>query len=140
MSSLYKQFQTDAELEKTGLWLEYGPNSKGNEQRIRIARAGGANSQFQKRMEALTKPYRRQIQTEIIATEMVQKLIRQAYAETVVLGWENIEGPDGADMPFNVENCIKLFTDLPDLFADVQEQAQRAVLFRAELREADAGN
>lgn len=138
--SLYAQYKTDPELEKSGLWLEYGPNSKGNEQRIRIARAGGANTQFQKRVEALTKPYRRQIQTEIIGNDMVTKLLRQAYAETVVLGWENIEGPDGEEMQFSVENCVKLFTDLPDLFTDVQEQAQRAALFRAELREADAGN
>ncbi len=140
MTSLYNQFKTDPELEKNGLWLEYGPNSKKQEQRIRIARAGGANSQFQKRMEALTKPYRRQIQTEIIGNDVVQRLMRQAYAETVVLGWENIEGPDGADMPFTVENCVQLFTDLPDLFTDVQEQAQKAVLFRAEVREADSGN
>lgn len=140
MTSLYNQFKTDPELEKAGLWLEYGPNSKKQEQRIRIARAGGANTQFQKRMEALTKPYRRQIQTEIIGNDVVQRLMRQAYAETVVLGWENIEGPNGEDIPFSVENCVQLFTDLPDLFTDVQEQAQKAVLFRAEVREADAGN
>jgi hypothetical protein len=33
-----------------------------------------------------------------------------------------------------------LFNDLPDLFEDVQEQAQKAALFRADIREADAKN
>lgn len=148
--SLYKNFKSDENLEKSGILLEYGTNSAGKDITIRIARAGGANTQFQKRMEAVVKPYRRQIQTETIDTKMVEKLVRQVYAETVVLGWENVEFPvldsEGKDtgaveeLPYTVANCLRLFNDLPDLFLDVQEQAQRAALFRAEIREADAGN
>lgn len=138
--SLYKQFKADPNLEKDGIVLQYADNSKGEPIEFRIARAGGGNAAFTKRLEVLTKPYRRQIQTETIERAQVDKLIRQAYAETVVLGWKNVEDEAGNPLPFTVENCVKLFTDLPDLFADIQEQAQKAVLFRAELREADAGN
>lgn len=140
MHGLYAQFTTDAKLEKEGILLEYGTASNGKPIAIRIARAGGANAQYLKRMEALVKPYRRQIQTETIDSKQVDKLIRQVYAETVVLGWENVEGKDGQPLQFTRENCLQLFEDLPDLFADIQEQAQRAALFRAEIREADAGN
>lgn len=157
MSSLYQQFKSDNNLEREGILLQYGfsTNVKARlvaeglseadaEVRaattIRIARAGGANSNFQKRMEHVVKPFRRQIQTETIDAKQAEKLVRQVYAETVVLGWENVDDAEGNPMPYSVENCKKLFDDLPDLFADIQEQAQRAALFRAEIRESTAGN
>ena len=43
-------------------------------------------------------------------------------------------------MEFNVANVIQLFTDLPDLFKDVQEQAQKAVLFREDILEVESKN
>lgn len=137
--NLYTMFKADPSLERDGIWLEYG-DKDGKPVRIRIARAGGSNNAYTKRLEALVKPYRRQIQTEVIEGEQVQKLLRQAYAETVVLAWENVTDADGAPMPFSAANVVKLFTDLPDLWQDVQEQAQRAALFRAEVLAADAGN
>lgn len=138
--SLYQQFKSDANLEKSGILLEYGFSKSGKPITIRIARAGGGNSAFTKRMEAKVKPYRRQIQTETIDTAIVEKLLREVYAETVVLGWENVEDADGNPLDFTAANCIKLFEDLPDLFKDIQEQSQRSVLFRAELLEGAAGN
>lgn len=138
--SLYKAFETNPELEKQGIVLEYGDNSKGKPIGIRIARAGGSNSAYNKRLEVLVKPYRRQIQTETIDNKVLEKLVLQAFAETVVLGWENVEDRDGNDMEHNVENVIKLFTDLPDLFKDVQEQASKAVLFREDILELESKN
>ncbi len=138
--SLYKQFKTDENIERDGILLEYGENSKGKPIAIRIARAGGANSQYQKLMEARVKPYRRQIQNETIERALVERLLRQVYAETIVLGWENVEDENGKELAFTVENCVKLFEDLPDLFQDIQEQSQRAALFRQEVLETDSKN
>ncbi len=132
-------FKADPSLEKDGVWLEYG-EADGKPVRILIARAGGANTAYTKRLEALVKPYRRQIQTETIDPEQVQKLLKQAYAETVVLGWENVTDAEGNPLPFSAANVVKLFTELPDLWQDVQEQAQRATLYRAEILKAEAGN
>lgn len=138
--SLYKQYATDTNLEKTGIELQYGENANGGEIIIRVARAGGSNTAYTKRMEALVKPYRRQIQAETIDNKVLEKLVMQAFAETVVLGWENVEDRNGNLMEFNVANVIQLFTDLPDLFKDVQEQAQKAVLFREDILEVESKN
>lgn len=138
--SLYAQFGTDKNLESTGILLQYGQNSQGKDICIRIARAGGSNKQYQKRMEALVKPYRRQIQNETISNDVMEKLVQQAFAETVVLGWENVEDKDGKPMEFTVDNCLNLFKDLPDLFKDIQDQAQRSALFKAEVLETEAKN
>lgn len=138
--SLYKSFKTDANLEKSGIELEYGENSKGQPILIRIARAGGANSAYNKRLEVLTKPYRRQIQTETIDNKVLEKIVAQAFAETVVLGWEGVEDEDNNELTFSVDNVVKLFNDLPDLYKDIQEQAQKTALFRQEILEVDSKN
>ena len=138
--SLYKQFETDREVEKTGIVLDYGMNSKKRPIQIRIARAGGANERYSKLLELRTKPYRRQIQNETLDNAVAEKITKEVYAQTVVLGWNGVEDRDGNDMPFTQENCVKLFTDLPDLWSDVQSQSTRASLFRAEILEADAKN
>lgn len=140
MNGLYAQFKTNTSMETEGIYLNYGPNSQGKDILIRIARAGGSNQNYSKRMEAKTKPYRRQIQNETIERALLERIVREIYAETVVLGWENVEDENGNELPFTYDNCLKLFTDLPDLFTDVQEQSQRAALFRQEVREDDGKN
>lgn len=138
--SLYKKFETDRSLEKTGITLDYGPNSKGNPIEICIARAGGANDQYLKRLEAKAKPHRRAIQHETVDRLQLEMIVKEVYAETVVLGWANVEDREGNDLAFTKENVLKLLNDLPDLYTDIQEQAQSAALFRMSVREADAKN
>ncbi len=138
--SLFKQFETSPDLERKGVLLDYGKNKDGTDIMIRIARAGGANKQYDKRMEILTKPMRRQIQNETVEAEAIDRVFRKVWAETVVLGWEHVQDEDGKEIPFSVDNCIALFEKLPDLFADIQEQSRKAALFRQENLEADGKN
>lgn len=138
--SLYKQYTTDTNLEKTGVILQFGMNSKNKPMSIRIARSGGANTKFNKVMEAVMKPYRRQIQTETIDRDLLKKLLQEVFAKAVVLSWENLEDENDEPLEFTIENCIKLFEDLPDLFAEVQAQSDKVALFRLDLKETDAGN
>lgn len=138
--SLYSQFQTDKNIEKDGVVLEYGKTKEGKVISIRIARAGGANSRYTKLMEAATKPYRRQLQNETLDNDIAESITQKVYAQSVILGWENVQDQDGEDMAFNLENCIKLFKDLPDLWTDIQNQATRAALFRQDILEADSKN
>lgn len=140
---LYQQFKTDGGLEKNGIVLDYG------DFRVTIARAGGANKRFARSLEARTRPYRRAIQTETMDPERAVELLREVYAESVILRWETqvegewksgIEAPDGTLQPFSKENVLRTLNDLPDLFQDIQDQASKAALFRETLREDDAGN
>ena len=138
--SLYKLFKTNENLETDGIWLEYGQTADGKPIRIKIARAGGHNSAFSKALEKATRPYRKAIQTGMLDNKTADKLYKEVFADTVVLDWINVEGPDGQPMEFKRENVLKLFDDLPDLFADLREQANNVALFREEVREADLGN
>lgn len=140
-----KQFQTNPELEKSGIVIDYG------DFRIKIARAGGNNKRFAKIMDAKTKPFRRAIQTETMDNEKAMDLVREGYAEAVVLDWETkVDGKfkqgiedlenEGKLIEVTPTNIFKTFKALPDLFTEIQEQAQKAALFRTELKEADAKN
>lgn len=143
MSILHKVFKGDENLEQSGVLLQYGTVKRDGKDvpvTIRIARAGGSNKAFDKVFARLTKPYKRLIQADMLDPKVGQRLMREAYAETVILGWENVQNSEDAFLEFTKENVIELFEELPDLFTDVVTQANTAALFRAELIEADAKN
>ena len=133
--SIYDLYATDSNMEREGIWLDYGKFGK-----ILIARAGGSNKRFQKSMENHSRPHRKQIQNQTLDEDIANELLLKSFADSIVLGWEGIKDKDGSDLPFNKENVIKLFKDLPDLFIDVREQAQQSANFRAKEVDDDLGN
>ncbi|MBT9158787.1 MAG: hypothetical protein DDT26_00034 [Dehalococcoidia bacterium] len=137
---IYKAFATDQRAETEGIILDYGQNAAGNPVQIRVARAGGSNQRFAKSLEARMRPYKRLIANDTLDPKIAERVLIDSFADAVVLGWAGITGPDGLEIPFSRENVVRVFTDLPDLFADVQQQSQKSALFRAEIREAESGN
>jgi hypothetical protein len=133
--SLYSQFSTDKDAERDGVWLDYGPGG-----RIKIARAGGSNVRYQKRLQAFSKQYRRQIDLEILEDEVAERELADIYASTILLAFEDVKDRDGQEIPFSRESARKILLDLPDLFADIRAQATNLALFRELEREEDAGN
>ena len=140
MSGLYQAFETNKDLENSGIELDYGKNSKGEPIRIRVARAGGANKRFAKVLDRLLRPHKRQLANDQLSDDVAKDVMIQAYADAVVLGWEGVEDREGNPMGFSRENVVKLFTDLPELFLDVQQQSQKAALFLVDILEGEQGN
>ena len=135
MASPYELFKTDEKFEvEQGVTLDYG------EFKIRIARAGGANKRFGKLLNTRLKPHRRQMETDTMDEKVALKIMIETYADTIVLGWEGVKDETGKIMVYSKENVIKLFTDLPELFRDVQRQADNVALFRAEELAEDSKN
>lgn len=142
MSVLHKTFETDKKAETEGVWMDYGPSSRGEDfpTRIKIARSGGENKEFQKALELATKPFRKALQTGSMSNERAEQLFRKVFVEKVVLDWENVETKDGEFLPFTPENVERILTELPDLYLDLKEMSGNLAIFRAEVREADLGN
>ena len=132
--SAYDQFLTDKDLESSGVLIDYGDFS------LTIARAGGANKAFNKTLESLSRPYRKQIQAGRLSREVQDDLMLKAFARSVVKTWEGMTDAEGASLPFNEENFIKVMKDLPDLWEDIQGIALGMEAFRKEVREEEAGN
>lgn len=133
--SLYKQFETSSKHETDGVTLDFGDAGK-----FRIARAGGANKAYLKAIEKLSRKYRRQIALDCLPEAKARRLFIEIYAETVMLGWEGVKDKDGNELPFTRENVVKVFTDLPDFFREIQVEASNLALYREEIDAQDAKN
>ena len=138
--NLFKQFATDPQAEKDGIRFEIGVNSQGETIAFQIARAGGQNVRFAKSMESKTKPYKTQIQTGTIDPETAARLMREVFAESVVIGWEGVEDEGGKLLQYSPEAAATLFEQLPELYALLQEQAQNVALYRKEVLDNVAKN
>lgn len=115
--SPYAQFGTDKEAEKVGIVLDYG------DYRIRVARAGGANAKFQELFRDRMRPHWRKQQNGTLSEELANDILIGCFVDAVVLGWEDVVDLAGNPIPFNRNNAIKLFTEVPELFRDVREQS-----------------
>lgn len=149
-SSMYDSFKTNKEAEKKGVIFDYGLF------RVTLARAGGSNTQFQKILEAKTKPYRYAIDKGLIPDEKAQQLYLEAFAEGVVRNWEvptefddhgdatqwqqGIEGEDGETLEFNTVNVVKTLKNLPELFQAFSKDSSEAAAYRQQLLDEDAKN
>ena len=144
MSGMYDLFRSDTEAEKNGIALDY------TDFRITIARAGGSNKRYAKLLNLKAKPYQRLIQMDQLENDKAIEILMEVYADCVVRDWEvktddawvsGIENPDGGEiLDVNKANVLATFKALPDLFADVREQAEKGALFRSALREEASGN
>lgn len=135
MTSPYQLFGTDKELETgKGVTLEYPGFS------ITIHRAGGANKKFAKTLAEKMNPHRQRFERGLLDDDTSQKILVETYAEAVVVGWKDVKDATGKKIPFTVENAVKLFIDLPDLFNDVKAQANNAAVFRQENEKVEAKN
>ena len=130
--SIYKLFATDHDLEQNGFSLEYG------EAKFIIARAGGANKKFQSCIERKLRPYRSAINSGTMDTKTAEKLLAESYAEAIILAWESVKDKDGDELAFTKENVVKVLLDLPDLFADIQEQSQKVANYISAEADEDA--
>lgn len=132
-------FKTSPKVEAEGVKLDYGDFW------FHVTRAGATNTRFKKAFEKAMRPHRRAVANDTMNNDVAEKITRQVWAETVVLGWgsklgEGVMPFRGEGLNFSTGNCVELFEALPDLFIDVREQSMKLGLFQDEEVEADAGN
>lgn len=141
--SLYKAYKTDTNLETAGVTFELSGN------RVKMARAGVGNPDFGLSMTKKTAPYRRQIAQGSMDPKEELRILREVYADVIILDWEvkrgdewqrGIEAEDGSILPFTKDNVCKTLENLPELFVELQALASNAAHYKAEERKEDAGN
>lgn len=133
--SIYDAFGTDTNLEQNGIEVDYGDYGT-----FTIARSGGANQKYTRLLEAKSRPYRRQIAAGNIDIELMNGIIQQVMARTIVLGWDNVYDRDGKKIKFTTDACIKLFKDLPDLYEFLRDESQMLANYLILELEEDAKN
>jgi len=140
----YEMFQADKNKETSGIWLDFGSF------RIKVARAGGSNVAFAKAVEEKTRPYRRAIDQGVMDAKVGERLLAESFAEAVVLDWKvkddkdelvsGMHSPDGTIQEFTKEAVVQTFLDLPELFAQVQNETAKLGNFRRDQLKEEAKN
>lgn len=145
--SLRNQFETNKSKESDGVAIVFGQNSDGTNPTFIISRMSRANQKYTKTLEAVTRPYRRQMDLGTLSNDIAEKLFLEVFVKTILKDWQNISLSDvtgNADdegyAPFTIENATKLMTALPELYDDLQAQAKSAALFKDESVSTESKN
>lgn len=112
MSTLRKDFKTNLESEKRGIWFTAHIEEDGTEVRFKIASTSSANTKYLKAIETAARPYR---SMKKMPMELQLDLAKKCYIENCLFDWENVISETGTQLPFSVENAKQLFKDIPHL-------------------------
>ena len=139
--SIFRQFQTDQDKEtKIGVEVTYGPNDDGSIPTFTILRRGPSNQRYTKALERESAPYRRLLDLGTLDPKIQEKVMRRVFCTSVLIGWKNVKTAEGQEIAYNLENSLHLMEQLPDLYYDLVQQADKAATFRNESLEGDAKN
>lgn len=133
--TIFDLFQTDDSVETMGVLLRY---SEDPPIRILVARAGGANKAFDTAIKNLTKSHRDAIKRGTLEPDVMTDILQEAYAKTVVKGWEGITERDGTEIECTPKNVKELFKRIPDMWTDVLSFASNFVNFLGSEEDTDA--
>lgn len=140
-NSPYKMFETDGDLEKKGVKIEY------DDFWFMVARAGGKNEGFTNTLRTRLARVQSGGARSLAQDKIADKAARNTFIEQCLRGWGSSEfgdgkipGRDGKPLEFNAENADKLFADLPDLLNDLVATVSTGAAFRKDLGDQDSAD
>lgn len=123
-----KDYLTDPEMEKVGVWLKVREGL-----RFHCKRPGGANQQFEDYWDHLRKPYRFQIQQGTMDPKIQLQIMIQAYCTKVIDNWDGVTS-GGEPVEYTPEAAMAYFAMARELFLDLTQLLNERRLFvRAEI-------
>lgn len=148
--SLTKSYKLDERKEIEGIEIKMPANDDGTVPTFVIARSGGrTNKRYQKAIERATRPVQTQIRTKTLDNAVADGLFMTAFIEGSMVTWKDVlmsdvtgeatEDPN-QKAEFNATNATMLFSRLPELYTDLQTQANDIALFREDVLEGASKN
>ncbi len=126
-TNLDKFFKTDDDLEKNGVWFNIS-----DEIGFLLRPFKGTNPRVKAAMASHYKPYARQI--EMGSMEEIKQLEIQIklFIDVCLVDWRGVEA-DGKPLEFTVDNAVKFFKALPDLFNTLWKHANDFTNYKVDL-------
>lgn len=100
-------------LHETGVWTEFSGS------KFKIAHAG--NMQFQRTLNKLQLPYRKQIDKGSIDPAVSKELLCKAMASGLLLDWKQVINSKNEEIPYSTEMAVIALQNNDDLRDFVQE-------------------
>lgn len=148
--SIFDDYETSRELERDGAWVT---TSKGYE--FKVARIGGMNPGYgnflieqgkvlQSQIESYENKAKEDINEENtkILEDLAIKMADvecEAFARHIVKGWRNLYDREGKEIPYTVDNAIKLM-QMAELYRELYPLARQYATFLVSNLEATAKN
>lgn len=129
---LHRQFKTDEQKEVDGAWVPLSATA-----RLRVARMG--NPRYRECIKRLSAPYRTAGLASAIPPDVYQQLVREAVAETILVGWEGIT-TDGQPVPYSNAAALTYCTELKDFYDFVLTASDSMETFRVQAQETTVKN
>jgi hypothetical protein len=119
-----KTFATDSDKEKEGAWVEFG-----SECSVKIARINNPN--YVREFRRLTKVHKQAIRRGTLDEETADDILIEAMAKSIVTDWKGLK-EDGVEIPYSVENAIRLLKQYNDFREQVAEIASSIAAYQLE--------
>lgn len=139
--SVFDAFGTNENGETDGIWCDfYGVN--GTHVRVKVARMGGNNTAYARKMQQLTKPYRKGSVdgTPNIPAEADKSLFIKAIAETIVKDWQGVYDTDGNEVACTPENVERVLSRASILLEFISSEARNIDNYAISANESIAKN
>jgi hypothetical protein len=120
--------KTDCVKEVNGVWVDFSLGI-----RLKIARA--RNSAYRELMNELIEPHRKDIRKDETDIEVINEILKEVRAKTVLLDWENIEDEKGKVISYSSKKALEFFNDpeLKDFYTFVIVASENLENFKKDL-------
>lgn len=128
------ELSTDPVTEKDGVRVEISaPLADGTtlEGWAIVRRAGGNNHHFARVAQALRKPFKYQLDNDLMAPEKIAELNRNILADACVVDFGGFPGEDGAEVKYSPANARALFEAYSQVYEAIAVAANTAANYRA---------
>lgn len=129
----FSEFGIDQGKATDGVWHDIDETTA-----VKVARLG--NKKFQRRAEALRKPYQFQIDNKTIDDGLLEKITTQAIAETIVVDWKGFEDEDGNAVPYSPEAAFEYLMKYEEFKRHVLNWATNTATYKDKQAEDDEKN
>lgn len=141
--SLKTLFKTDPKIANEGVWVEYPANSDGSIPAFLLSRMSKVNKRYTKELRKATTPVQREIELGTLDEDRSERIMLDVFCRTIILDCRNLQPEDdGKVLAYTADAISKLLSDpeWSDLYADLQDKANKAALFRISSREGQLKN
>jgi len=121
--------KTDKKLEEDGAWVEISQGFS-----IKVCRMG--SKRHTKALERLRMPYKNWRE---LPDEKARELTIKALAEGVLIDWKGLR-LDGKELPYSVDNCVQVLSEIGEFANMVIQAASNFTTFKEETLKGEEKN
>ena len=129
---LSKEFGTDSNKEKDGIWVNLDEDAA-----LLIARTG--NPDYREALRKAMEPFKISVQNNTLPNATAEKILIDVMAKTILLDWKGIIDK-GKELKYSEKNAVKLLTKLRDFRDFVSDSAGDMASYKAEAAAKEAEN